>query len=220
LHGIGGVPISQVELTVPHGDLPLRNGLIIHRTNFLPPADRGDLGRVPITTVARTLLDLGAVVPFGIVEQAVSDAVTMKLVTLPQLCAVLDRTGKRGRRGTAALRAVVRQADPDEKSESELERRLWRLVPKVPGLVQQHEVVTAEGKRFRLDVALPDRMIAIEANGHRWHADARRTMADRKRSRALEKLGWHVYEYGWADVEDEAPATRAELCELLLRAAA
>jgi very-short-patch-repair endonuclease len=220
LWGLDRVPVARIELTVPHTDLPLRAGLLVHRTNFLPPADRTVLGRVPVTSVARTLLDLGAVVPFEVVEQAVSDAVTRTLVTPPQLYAVLDRTGKRGRRGTAALRAVMRDADPDEKSESELERRLWRLAPKPPGLVQQHEVVLSDGKRCRLDMALPERMIAIEADGHRWHADAKRTRADRERRRALEKLGWHVYEYGWSDVVDDAEATRAELRAILLPLAA
>jgi hypothetical protein len=220
LHGIDGVPTWRIELTVPRTSLPLRGGIEVHRTNFLPAADRTLVGKVPVTTVARTLLDLGAVVPFEIVEQAVSDAVIRKFVTHAQLFSILERTGRRGRRGTATLRAVLDHALPSERSESELERRLLALAPPVPGLVLQHEVVAPSGRRYRLDMALPDRTIAVEANGHRWHGTAKAMRADMQRRRDLAAMGWSHYEYGWFDVVDNGAATRSELWALLRPVAA
>jgi hypothetical protein len=220
LHGLEGVPTWHIEVTVPRTALPHRQGIAVHRTNFLPDADWTKSGRIPVTTMARTLLDLGSVVPFEVVQQAVSDAVIRKFVSHAQLFSILERTGRRGRRGTAALRAVLEQALPDEKSESELERRLLSLAPRVAGLVLQHEVVTPRGRHYRLDMAVPHRMIAIEANGHRWHGSAKSMRTDMERRRDLASLGWTLYEYGWFDVVDAAATTRAELRGLLLPLAA
>jgi hypothetical protein len=161
------------------------------------------------------LLDLGAVLPYEIVEHAVGDAVVRKLVSHEQLFAVLERAGCRGRRGTAALRATVRDALPDEKLESELEWRLSKLFQPMHGLVLQHRLICADGREVRLDAARPDRQIAIEANGHRWHATKIRLPRDMERRRSIKLSGWDLYEYGWSDVVETPGLVRAELARIL-----
>ncbi|MGE3835794.1 MAG: type IV toxin-antitoxin system AbiEi family antitoxin domain-containing protein, partial [Acidimicrobiia bacterium] len=60
---------SPIELTVPASDLPRQRGCRIHRTNLLEHLDVVQVRSMPVTSVARTLLDLGAVVPVALVEQ-------------------------------------------------------------------------------------------------------------------------------------------------------
>jgi hypothetical protein len=149
------------------------------------------------------------------VERTVGDAVVRNLVTHEQLFAVLERAGGRGRRGTAKLRAVVRHALPDEKLESELEWRLSKLFPPGRGLVLQHRITCVDGREVRFDAAEPDRRIAIEANGHRWHATTERLRRDMERRRSIKASGWDLYEYGWSDVVETPALVRAELARLL-----
>lgn len=215
LHGFRGVPGFRPEITVARTALPLHDGVLVHRTNRLDPADVVVMDGIPCTSPARTLLDLGAVLPYELVEPIVQDAVIRKLVSHAGLLAMLERVGRRGRRGTAVLRAAVRHALPDERLESELERRLFSLLPDVPELELQHEVVLPDGRRFRLDAALPRRQIAVEANGHRWHGTAASLTRDMERRRALASVGWTLYEFGWSDVVDHPGETAAELRGLL-----
>ncbi len=119
-----------------------------------------------MTALPRTLLDLGAVVPFEVVEEkAAQDAMITSAVSAVELICVLERVGRRGRRGTVALRAVVRSSLPPEGIESRLELDLLRLVERcpVPAPVLQHPIVV-DGRCFRLDAAWPDLLVAVEGD--------------------------------------------------------
>jgi hypothetical protein len=217
LHGFAGIPRWRPEVTVRATDLPRARGIQFHRTNLLDPIDVVVIDGIPCTASARTFLDLGGELPFEIVHDAIEDAVIRKLVTRLQLVAVLERVGGRGRRGTAGLRASLR-AELPEDLESELERRLWKLLPPGHGLIPQYEVSCIDGRRVRLDWGDPERKIAIEANGHRWHATTKRLRSDMARRRSIQASGWDHYEYGWADVMETQDDVRAELARTLSRA--
>jgi len=72
-----------------------------------------------------------------------------------------------------------------------------------------------DGRRVRLDIAEPHRKIAVEANGHRWHATPADARADRARRRSIQATGWDHYEYGWAEVTETPDLVRHELEALL-----
>lgn len=216
LHDLRGVPRWRSEITVGRTRLPRHLGMALHRTDQLEPVDVTSVDRIPVTTVARTLLDLGAVVPFEVVELAAQDAMIRDLVSGLDLICVLERVGKRGRRGTAALRAVVRGSLPPEGIESPLELDLLQLIEScpVPPPVLQHEIVIA-GRRYRLDVAWPHRMVIAEADGRRWHSTRQEFERDLQRSRAIVGAGWRHYRYGWADVHQRPMTVRTELIAAL-----
>jgi hypothetical protein len=216
LHGFDGVPRWRPEVTTCASDLPRAAGIHFHRTNLLDVLDVELVGGIPCTRRPRTLLDLGGVLPFEVVQACIEDAVIRKLVTKLELVAVLERVGRRGRRGTASLRASLRSELP-ENLESELERRLWVLLPSGHGLIAQFELTCTDGRRVRLDAADPERKIAIEANGHLWHGTSNRLRADMARRRSIQATGWDHYEYGWSEVTETAAAVRAELARTLSR---
>jgi hypothetical protein len=211
------VPPSRPEITVSTLDLPIHSGIHVHRTNLLAAADVVVVDRIRCTAPPRTCLDLGAVLPYELVEPIVQDAVIRKLVTHQDLLAVLERVGGRGRRGTAALRAIVHGALPDEHIESELERLLLALFPPDHGFTLQYEMTCSDGRRVRLDAARPDFKIAVEANGHRWHSTAKQMNKDMARRRSIQASGWELWEYGWADTVETPDVVRAELAALVAR---
>ena len=217
LRGFHDVPLYRPEITVPTMDLPLHAGIHVHRTNYLPPLDRDVVDGIPCSSAPRTCLDLGAVLPYELVEPIVQDAVIRKIVTHGDLMAVLERVGGRGRRGTAPLRAVVHGALPDERIESELERRLLALFPQGHGFELQHEMTCVDGRRVRLDTANPRFKVAIEANGHRWHATTKQVRKDMARRRSIQATGWELWEYGWSDVVETPDVVRAQIAEIVRR---
>lgn len=213
LHLLRDVPRWRPEVTVPGPRLPRCHGVTRHRTDLLEPADVTWVNSIPVTTLGRTLLDLGAVVPYHVVELAAQDAMIRKLVLTVDLICVLERVGGRGRRGTAALRAIVEGSLPAKGIESHLELALVRLIETcpVPRPVLQHEIMVAGGRRIRLDAAWLDPRIVVEADGRRWHSTSREFEADLVRSRAIVAAGWRHYRYGWADIHQRAAAVRAEI---------
>lgn len=78
------------------------------------------------TTVARTLIDLGAVVSPRGLEAAVEAAERLEILDLRALSLLLGR--HRGRRGVARLRAVLAAFDAEVlRARSETEARLFHL---------------------------------------------------------------------------------------------
>jgi hypothetical protein len=222
LHGLRDTPRWRPEITVPGRRLPRSGGVTCHRTDLLEAPDVTSVRRIPCTSVPRTLLDLGAVVPFEVVELATQDALIRDLTTAVELMCVLERVGQRGRRGTAALRAVVRASLPPDEIESQLELDLLRLVESVfaPAPVVQHEIVLAGGGRARLDLAWPHLRIAVEADGRRWHSTRAAFERDLVRSRSITAAGWRHYRYGWSDVHQRPQAVRTELAAVFAGARA
>jgi very-short-patch-repair endonuclease len=221
LHELRSARLWKPELMSPAKDKPLISGAYVHRTKQLDREDVCVVKGVPATTVPRTLLDLGAVVPFETVERMAQDAIIRKLTTELHLVALLDRVGRRGRSGTGPLRAIVRQSLPDDRLQSQLERHLAELIvaAALPPPSPQHHVRLASGADVFLDFAWPARMLACEADGRRWHS----TKADFERwllrDRALKELGWDVRYFGWTDVVERRRATLHELTALLPLAA-
>jgi hypothetical protein len=215
LHGFRDVPRWRPEVTTCATDLPRAQGVQFHRTNLLDPLDLTVVDGIPCTRRPRTLLDLGAVLPYEFVEEIIQDAVIRKLVTQEDLVALLERVGGRGRRGTASLRAAVLHALPEDGIDTELERRLHALFPAGHGLTLQLKLTCSDRRKVRLDAGCPDRRIAIEANGHRWHATSTQLRRDMARRRSIQATGWDHYEYGWSEVTETPDLVRGELARLL-----
>ncbi len=127
----------------------------------LDQRDVTSIGPLPVTTVVRTLLDLGAVIPRPAVEAAVSDALRRGLVTTERLRRCLEEAGGRGRRGAKVLRSILESLG-EQRPESVLELKLIRLIRRsgLPEPVPQY-TIRREGKVVaRVDLAYPSIRLA------------------------------------------------------------
>jgi very-short-patch-repair endonuclease len=219
VHGFEGIHRARPEITVCDTTKPRLRDATIHRTDTLESVDRTIVDGIPVTSKARTILDLGAVVPFEVVERVVDVAVVRDQVSEVSLVSAIDRLGRSGRRGTAALRAILLAGLPDDKLASVLEHDLHQLIRKaaVPSPVLQFPLVCADGRTVYLDFAWPSLRIAVEADGHRWHSSRKQLAHDRVRRRAIQASGWEHYDYGWGEVHDDAHAVVGEIARLLSR---
>ncbi|MGH2795426.1 MAG: DUF559 domain-containing protein, partial [Actinomycetota bacterium] len=205
---LAGFEPGSVELTVPTTRRRSAPG-VAHRYR-LSRSDTTRIEGVPVTTPARTLLDLAAVAPAELVEEAIDDALRRGLVTIPRLRRRFDAEARPGRRGIATMRSLLEARDPSMPvPASVFERRLLRLVrqARLPEPVRQHEIRDGDRLVGIPDFAFPEQHLAIEADGYRWHSGRVRWEHDRARRNELTLLGWRVIHITWTDLIRRPDAT-------------
>lgn len=184
------------------------SGIIVH-TSRLDRRDKGPLRGIPVTSPARTVLDLAATRTeeelFPLVERAVLDG----LVTDEHLRDSVVRN--RGRRGAGVLGRVL---DLGSASTSALERRIAAILARsgLPPHRREYPV-----GHYRLDFAWPEQRLAVEADGRRWHSSRDDFTRDRAKHNALLADGWRVLRVTW---DDEPGPLVASLSGLLAAPAA
>jgi len=98
--------LRRVHVTVLNRSGRRRPGIAIHRPRiFVPETDLAFVDGICVTSVARTLMDLAAVVDFAALRRAVRQAEYLGLIDRPTLLATAERMGKR--RGARNLRLVA-----------------------------------------------------------------------------------------------------------------
>lgn len=191
---------APVEIAVARPRSPKWVSARVFRSTDIIAAHRAVVADIPVTTVARTLVDLGAVVPARLVEDAVDVAMVKHLVTPKELEDMLDNVARQGRRGVGALRSALDGLA--EGPESVLEMKLLRLILRstLPRPEIQHWVEVDGVPRFRVDAAYPRVRLAIEADGRAAHSERDTFSHDRERQGVLEDLGWRVLRFTWMHV--------------------
>ncbi len=97
-----------------------------------------------------------------------------------------------GRRGVVTARELLAVASPFAESPMESEARLVMIDGGMPSPVLQYEVVDLQGCVWRLDFAWPELRVAAEYDGVEWHSGPDAFVRDRRRSSALQELGWLI----------------------------
>jgi very-short-patch-repair endonuclease len=219
--GLDGVRLGAPELSTDrnrHYVAP--PGVRVHRSTDLGLVTPARRDGIPVTPVARTLLDLGAVVPAGVLHLAVDDARRRGLVDWDALIDVYARHARRGRRGAGPLRALLEaHAAEVVATGSGFERMVVASLVSagLPAPALQHEV-TVGGRRYRLDLAYPHRCLAIELDGGD-HLRRAVWEADHVRQNALVLAGWTILRFTWRDYRWRRPALVAEVRGALAAAA-
>lgn len=153
---------------------------------------REDVVRTPLgyaTTPARTVVDLLRTLPAPR-ALCVADAVAhLTRTTVDDVRTEMAR--HRGARGLVAAREHLERLDPRSESPRETALRLLLLDAGLPPCVPQHEVWDEGAFVARLDLAWPDRRVAVEYDGAH-HRDARQHSLDLARHNRLRALGWTV----------------------------
>lgn len=194
---------GRVELTVPRRPRRAYNHRV-HMSAHLAAADVTKVEGVPVTTPARTLIDIAGAVRAEVLEEALDDALRRRLLTPSRLRRRLGQAGGRGRRGCATLAALLdARAGGSGVPQSVFETRMLRALRRagLPMPAVQHEVQTRAGLAV-LDFAYVDRRVAIETDGFRWHSSRLRWDHDRDRRNALTLLGWTVIHVTWPRLRD------------------
>lgn len=212
-----GFESTILEITVPRGRRPRLRGVIVHQMP-LAPVDISVVDAIPITTPARSLLDLAAVAPTDALEEALDDALRRGLVTVPRLLWRLDELGRRPG-ATTMRRLLAARTGGSTTPRSVLETRFRRLHRHagLPEPVAQYEI-RDKGRVIAVpDFAYPEHLVAIEVDGYRWHSGRRKWQHDLSRRNTITKRGWrliHVTDHDLVHRPEEIAATIAETLRL------
>jgi very-short-patch-repair endonuclease len=207
LHGL--LSSQRIEVSAPRGCKP-KPGIAIHRPRPIGAEDRTDVDGIPVTTVARTLVDLADVLDGERLAKAVHQAEILRVFDLQALEAAERRAGKRQGRHRLARVLAAYQPEP-QFLRSEAERMLKRLCeyhslpqPQFNVWIESHEV----------DAYWPKANLALEVDGAATHRTGWAFREDRRRDRALAREGIQVVRATWRDLHD---GLADELEEILAR---
>ena len=203
LLGLAGATDRVVEMTVTRKIQSPDRRILLHYTCRDPFADAIEVEGLPVTSAGRTVLDSAAVAYRWQVEAALDDALRRKLITVDDMGRILAKSGGRGRKGSALLRALLEErSDGRARSHSRLEIKLDGVLRNaaVPPYFRQFEVMTKSGTPADVDFAWPEVKLAVEVDGYRWHSGRQRWQSDLERQNALAEVGWLVLRFTWYDV--------------------
>ncbi|CAB4888617.1 unannotated protein [freshwater metagenome] len=205
LHGLDGFADAPVEITMAHSGSRRPRSFLAHRSRLFNLMKPVQIKAIPTTTVAHTLVDLGAVVSDDKVEQALDDSIR-KGFNLRWITETLEQLRRPGVTGCGALLRVL--ARPDRRGpipDSTFERLVQRVIcSKGLGKPERQVLVRCQGQRkgYSIDVAWPEFKLGLEADSELWHWGPRRGRLARQRHNRLTAHGWEMIYASWQDLDD------------------
>lgn len=220
LHGLPGYPESTPELTIPRGQGQRRSDARVHTSTDLDRSALVVVDAIPVTDVARTILDLARTVGDKRLARTIENARRAKATDWERLISTLARHARRGRPGIRRLRRVIAaNAHRTEVTDSDFELLVIALLLEhgLPEPVLHHRVT--DGDRFiaEVDLAYPELRIAIELDG-RVHLDAEVRELDLPRQNDLLLSGWIVLRFTWRRFQERPQSIVAEVRDARRRA--
>lgn len=211
---------TQTVLTVRPGQRGHRDldGIRVHRAG-LPPWHVSEVNGLPVTTVARTLVDLTRALSLRDGVVAMDAALHSGRVRLEQLEEVLADC--RGWPWIRRAASAVKLTDPAAESALESLSRIFFCAHDIPA--PRTQFVVRSGQRFiaRTDFWWEKPRVAGEADGLGKYAALADLHAEKLRQERIEALGIRVVRWTWGDIWQPAAAraTAARLRAILSRAA-
>lgn len=196
----------RIDVTVPsRGGRSRRRAVIVHRAP-LAASDVTTRNGIPVTTPARTLVDLADVLPRRQLERALDEAAYLRL----------DLGGLEplpGRRGSRLLAGVLARHDPGStRTRSELEERML-------GLCRRFRVptpaVNATVHGDEVDFVWRDARLMVETDGWAAHGTRGAFERDRRRDAELVAAGWRVMRISHTRLEREPDWVAARIAAAL-----
>jgi very-short-patch-repair endonuclease len=209
----GGGPIADV--TVPTQRRP-RPGIRFHHAS-LPFDELTVCNGIPVTTVARTIFDLAAVVRPRQVERSMNEADVQRLWGPLSLDDLLVRyPGHRGNR--AVRRALAARRAGASVTRSELEEALVEFVEE-RGFTRPelNALLELGGEIIEVDALWRAERVAVELDGRAFHDVPAAFERDRRRDRKLAARGWRPVRVTWRQLTRERDELEADLRRLLAR---
>jgi very-short-patch-repair endonuclease/predicted transcriptional regulator of viral defense system len=210
--GLVASAARTMHVTVPgRAGRKRRRGIRIHRPESLHPAEMTTLAGLPITTPARTLLDLAAGGLDGRRLEAALDCAERALrLDWAELRRLLERHA--GRAGAPALNATLARYVPGSvDTRSKLEEIVLELCDEfaIPRPQVNHVI---EG-RIR-DFYWPDARLVVEADGYGYHRSPTAFNDDRERDVRLTLAGLRTLRFTY----DQCTKRREYVQESILAA--
>lgn len=185
LWGLWHGSAARIDVTIPsRSGRVARRGIRIHRSGRLSPEDVTVKDGIPVTTVARTLLDLADVLHRQALRRVITEAEYQGLFDLTAINAVVERNP--GRR-TAVL---------TEAAGAKLHRTRSPMEIRFLAFLERHDVEEPETgvyiEGYEVDFLWRKAGLVVETDGLNAHATRAAVIRDRKRDRVLWRAGFRT----------------------------
>lgn len=200
---------TPLDITVV-GAIRCVAGVRVHRSRLVPE-DIELIDALPITSVARTLLDLAAAIDPAELEQAFAVAERERFVTRAELAAVLARYPRH--RGAYRLRALAVSNTEPLFSRSEAETRLLRLIR---GAQLRAPATNVRVHGFEVDLYWQAQRLVVEVDGYAYHSSEDAFNRDRRRDAVFAAAGIRVIRVTWRQIARDREATVARIAQALV----
>jgi hypothetical protein len=153
--------------------------------------------------VPRTLLDLAAVVPQGVLEHVCNQAEIKRMLDMRAIEALLTR--RAGQPGVRRLRTLLATGEVGtDRTRTELERRFFAL-SKQAGLPRPavNEWMAIAGEEWECDFVWHSQRVIVEVDGWETHRTRWAFKNDRRRDRVVRMHGWEPLRFTWDDVVND-----------------
>ena len=202
LHGLTNRPDQIEVVTLRTGRRP--SDFVLHQSTDLARSHVTKVDGIPVTTIARTIVDIGVPHGIGMAGSCLDEARRRDLVSLEEVARVLHQVARRGRNGVGPARRILSERLAwDQITESQLEDRFLRLIQRyeLPRPEMQYKVTDSSGAIIaRVDFAYPEARLLIELDGAAYHTDRKTFQLDRSRQNRLVSLGFVVLRFTYWDI--------------------
>lgn len=217
LHHLTGFPPTRFTITVPHGRLHENAVARVFQTQA--PAVPVIVDGLPVTPVARTLVDAGRLVGPRRLGSAVDDADGDGKTTIAALQKTFLSLARPGRNGISTMRTVLdaRADDAYVPPRATLERHLDGILDRLPATFEKEAAIPGrEWSNERVDrLCRAPRPLIVEGDGRRWHDRQRDLVRDGHRRRDALAAGFPTVNYFYEELRSDPDAVEAELRSIL-----
>jgi very-short-patch-repair endonuclease len=203
---------GETEVTMVGRDAARRReGIRVHRVVAIDPRDVRRRQNVPITSPARTLLDIAPDLSDRELERAFDDGLVRRIFTRQAAIALLARSPRRP--GGARLAELARVRDrASTVTRSDAEECFLALVRRAR--LSEPEVNVRVG-RYIADFLWRDQRLIVEVDGYAFHSSRRSFERDHERDLVLKSAGFDVLRFTRRQIVEEPELVIARLAQAL-----
>ncbi|HEY1714685.1 MAG TPA: hypothetical protein VGG07_17425 [Solirubrobacteraceae bacterium] len=203
----------EIEVVVDIWDGATNPGTRVHRSRILESHDVWIRKGLPVTSPARTLLDIAVSATDRQLEVAFDRGITERTVRLSHVHDVLERAG--GHRGRARLAALLAQEhDLSAMTGSQMQERVLALIRQAGLPAPQVEFPFGP---YTLDFYWPDARFALEVDGYQFHSSRYRFERDRRKDNDLRRAKIEVMRVVGRDINERSHGLVADVARCLAR---
>lgn len=202
---------SPVHISTTRDVRLLAASVRIYRATELPPNELTQLEGIPVTTPARTLLDLAGYLSTRELERVLARSYRRGLLEREQILSLLSDHPRR--RGNGRLRALLDSATDPAHTRSEAEERFLALVRKGALPSPEMNVVVCG---FEVDTFWRMERLVVEVDGFAYHSSPTAFERDRYRDGVLTASGLRVMRVTWHQLTQEPESLLVRLARALV----
>ncbi len=203
----------EIDVVVDIWDGATNPDVRVHRSSILESRDVWIRMGLPVTSPARTLLDIAVSATDRQLEVAFDRGIAERILRLSYVRDVLDRAG--GHHGRARLAALLDQElGASTMTRSEGEERMLALM-RQSGLPLPH--VNAKFGIWELDFYWPEARFVVEVDTHTYHSSRYRFERDRRKDNDLRRANIEVMRIVRRELKERTHGIVADVARGLTR---